>query len=175
MTFPQATGKKVTAGRDAPGRPPEQRRIISNKVPNTPAFPNDDDAELDQQQADVMEAKNLGDTYLNRHKIEDHRTTTATGALMCLGSQPLPYAARAPPPAIPVTGLRLLSYRDLALRGIPYSRSHLRRLEALGKFPRHITLGEGQGALIAWPQHEIDSWIAEKMARRAPPTKVEAG
>jgi prophage regulatory protein len=66
------------------------------------------------------------------------------------------------------TGLRLVSYPQLKSRGIPYSRSHLRRLEASGQFPRHVTLGEGLGALIAWPEHEVDGWIAEKMARRVP-------
>jgi prophage regulatory protein len=168
MTLPQATGKKVTAGRDAPGRPPEQRRIISNKLPNTLAFPNDDDAKLNQQQAGAKKVRNLGDACLITHKIEDLHTTVAAGALVHLGSQPLPYAARAPPLAMAATGLRLLSYRELKLRGIPYSRTHLRRLEALGKFPRHITLGEGLGALIAWPEHEVDQWIAERIARRIP-------
>jgi predicted DNA-binding transcriptional regulator AlpA len=167
---PQTTGKKVTAGRDAPGRPPDERRIISNRVQNTPAFPNDDDAEPDQQQAHAKKATNLGDTCLT-HKVEDLCTTVATGALVRLGTQLSPYAARAPPPTMPATGLRLLSYRDLALRGIPYSRSHLRRLEASGKFPRHLTLGEGLGALIAWPEHEVSDWIAERMARRVPLAK----
>jgi prophage regulatory protein len=162
---PQTTGKKVTAGRAAPGRPREQRRIISNKVKNAPSPANDDDTELDQQQADVKKTKDLGDPRLITHKIEDLGTAVAVGALVRSGLRPSPYNARGPPPT---TGLRLVSYPQLKLRGIPYSRSHLRRLEAAGQFPPHITLGEGLGALIAWAEHEVDGWIAEKMAQRVP-------
>src|SRR5262249_8768630 len=46
----------------------------------------------------------------------------------------------APPPS----GPRLLTYPELrARKGIPFSRSELRRRELKGTFPRHITLGEG--------------------------------
>jgi prophage regulatory protein len=168
MTLPQTTGKKVTAGRAAPERPPSQRRIINNKAWNTAVLTTGAYAELDQRQANAEKARNLGDTRFITHKVEDLHTTVAPGALVRLGSQPSPYAARAPPLVMPATGLRLLSYRELKVRGIPYSRSHLRRLEALGQFPRHMTLGEGLGALIAWAEHEVDEWIAARMARREP-------
>jgi prophage regulatory protein len=101
-------------------------------------------------------------------QISDTPTPTGTSLLIGLktSARPSPYNARAPP--MLATGLRLVSYPQLKLRGIPYSRSHLRRLEASGQFPPHVTLGEGLGALIAWPEHEVDGWIAEKMARRVP-------
>ena len=122
----------------------------------------DDGAELDQH--DAKKAKDLDDAGIApTHKIDDLSTTVVAGALVRSVSRPSPYTARAPPS---VTGLRLVSYQQLKLRGIPYSRSHLRRLEGTGQFPKHVTLGEGLGALIAWPEHEVDGWIAEKMARR---------
>jgi prophage regulatory protein len=164
----QTTGKRVTVGRTAPPRPPDQRRTIAgkNKVKNTPPAANND-AELDQQQADAKKAKDLGAPGVSpTHKIEDLSASVAAGALVRFGSRPSPYRARGPPPPMPAIDLRLLSYRDLKLRGIPYSRSHLRRLEATGHFPQHITLGEGLGALIAWAEHEVDQWIAERIARR---------
>jgi len=160
---PQTTGGKVSAGRVALRRPNGQRRIIS-KVKNAPALTVDDGAELDQH--DAKKAKDLDDAGIApTHKIDDLSTTVVAGALVRSVSRPSPYTARAPPS---VTGLRLVSYQQLKLRGIPYSRSHLRRLEGTGQFPKHVTLGEGLGALIAWPEHEVDGWINEKMARRAP-------
>lgn|SRR5215831_13847752 len=73
-------------------------------------------------------------------------------------SQHLP---RGPP------SLRLITYKELKpLKGIPYSRSEIRRKEAAGQFPKRITLAEGDGALIAWVEHEIDAYIAARMAAR---------
>jgi prophage regulatory protein len=60
-------------------------------------------------------------------------------------------------------GRRLVSYADLKARGINFSRVHLVRLEAAGKFPRHIDLGENK---IAWFDDEIDDFIEAKAAAR---------
>jgi predicted DNA-binding transcriptional regulator AlpA len=81
------------------------------------------------------------------------------------GRPPLPVDA--PPPS----GLRLLTYRELkAVKGIPFSRSELRRKESKGSFPRHITLGDGLNPTIAWVEAEIDDYIAGRMqAREVPP------
>ena len=58
----------------------------------------------------------------------------------------------------------LLSIDDLKpLKGIPYSKPHLWRLIRAGKFPRPIRLGENR---IAFPEHEIDLWVQEKIAER---------
>jgi prophage regulatory protein len=79
------------------------------------------------------------------------------------GRPPLPIDA-------PPSGLRLLTYRELkAVKGVPFSRSELRRKEAKGTFPRHITLGDGLNPTIAWIEAEIDAYIAARMeAREAP-------
>ncbi len=63
--------------------------------------------------------------------------------------------------------LRLLTFKELkARKGVPYSRSQIRRMEQARTFPLHVVLGEGDGALIAWVEHEIDQYIVEKMAAR---------
>jgi predicted DNA-binding transcriptional regulator AlpA len=69
--------------------------------------------------------------------------------------------------------LRLLTYRELKLvKGIPFSRSEIRRKEARGDFPRHIVLGEGASPTIAWIEHEIDRYILTKMAARTAPVEA---
>jgi prophage regulatory protein len=64
--------------------------------------------------------------------------------------------------------LRLLSYKELkSAKGIPYSRTEIRRKERAGAFPLHVNLGGGKnGACIAWIESEIDGWIASRMAAR---------
>jgi prophage regulatory protein len=61
------------------------------------------------------------------------------------------------------TGRRLLTYQDLRARGIPWSRVHVGRLEAAGKFPLHIDVGENS---IAWFEDEIDDFLEAKAAAR---------
>ena len=62
------------------------------------------------------------------------------------------------------TGRRVLTFVDLKERGIPWSRMHVGRLEAAGKFPMHIDLGENS---IAWFEDEIDEFLEAKAAERA--------
>jgi len=61
------------------------------------------------------------------------------------------------------TGRRLLTFADLKARGIPWTRMHVGRLEAAGKFPQHIDLG---GNSIAWFEDEIDDFLEAKAAAR---------
>jgi prophage regulatory protein len=61
------------------------------------------------------------------------------------------------------TGRRLLDYQALRERGIPWSRVHVTRLEAAGKFPQHIDLGANS---IAWFEDEIDDFLEAKAAAR---------
>ncbi len=50
---------------------------------------------------------------------------------------------------------RWLNYKELkSLKGISYSRIHLKRLEVAGKFPKRIDTG----GRVYWPEHEIDEW-----------------
>jgi predicted DNA-binding transcriptional regulator AlpA len=64
------------------------------------------------------------------------------------------------------SNLRLLSYPDLKLKGIGFSRSELRRREHAGTFPQRLKLGEGRNPTVAWVEHEIDDWIVSRMAAR---------
>ena len=55
---------------------------------------------------------------------------------------------------------------------VPYSASHIWRLERSGEFPKRIRLG---GNRVAWLQSEVESWIEGKIAERAdstPPVKL---
>ena len=56
---------------------------------------------------------------------------------------------------------------------VPYSASHIWRLERSGEFPKRIRLG---GNRVAWLQSEVESWIEGKIAARTDRTpKVNLG
>jgi prophage regulatory protein len=62
------------------------------------------------------------------------------------------------------TDRRLLDYKALRReRGIPWTRIHISRLEATGKFPLHINVGASS---IAWFADEIDDFLELKAAER---------
>ena len=48
-------------------------------------------------------------------------------------------------------------------RLIGYSNSHLKRLEAMGKFPKRVRLGDGRPA---WVFDEYEEWCAARIAER---------
>jgi prophage regulatory protein len=58
---------------------------------------------------------------------------------------------------------RLLTYKGFKAIGISFSREHLWRLEAAGKFPRRIYLSPQK---IAWFEDEILAWLAERDSER---------
>jgi prophage regulatory protein len=47
--------------------------------------------------------------------------------------------------------------------GIPYSPQHIARLEAAGRFPKRIPLGQNR---VAWLLSEIDEWLNARIALR---------
>jgi prophage regulatory protein len=60
--------------------------------------------------------------------------------------------------------LKFITYAELKpVKGIGYTRRHLRDLVRDGKFPKPVQLSE---ARIAWVEKEIDQWQAEKAAQR---------
>ena len=65
--------------------------------------------------------------------------------------------------------MRLLPFPDLKPKGIPYSRTHLWRLEKADAFPKRVHLGAHR---VAWAEAEIDRWIEQRIAERD--SKVEA-
>lgn len=59
---------------------------------------------------------------------------------------------------------KLISKKDLkAVLGIPYSFQHIARLEAAGKFPKRIQLGQNR---VAWLMAEVEAWIEGRIAVR---------
>jgi len=58
---------------------------------------------------------------------------------------------------------QLVSKKDLKTLGIPYSFAHIARLEAAGKFPKRVQLGECR---VAWRYAEVIDWIDERVALR---------
>lgn len=59
---------------------------------------------------------------------------------------------------------RLLEYWELREHGVLYSRSHIYRLEAAGKFPKRVPIGD---ARVGWVENEIDDYVAEKVKSRS--------
>jgi prophage regulatory protein len=60
-------------------------------------------------------------------------------------------------------GRRLLDFQALKARGIPWSRVHLARLEAAGKFPLHVEIGENT---VGWFEDEVDDFLELKASER---------
>ena len=49
------------------------------------------------------------------------------------------------------------------LMRVPYSRSHLWRMERDGKFPKRVKLGPNR---VGWLAGEIDAWINSRIIER---------
>jgi prophage regulatory protein len=59
--------------------------------------------------------------------------------------------------------MKFLRFTELAARGIPFSRQHIHRLVAAGRFPKPVKIGEATNGFI---EAEIDNWCAAKIAER---------
>ena len=79
------------------------------------------------------------------------------------------FGQRREPVNAPV-GSRVFTLRQLPLKGIDYSRNHLRRLWQSGKFPRPIYLSARKPV---WTEESIDSWVAEKIAEQVAKTEAK--
>ena len=59
---------------------------------------------------------------------------------------------------------RYLRYRDLKpLKGIAFSRQHIKRLQKDLKFPLSVSFGDNTEVFL---EHEIDQWVADRIAER---------
>jgi prophage regulatory protein len=67
-------------------------------------------------------------------------------------------------------GIKLLIFRDLKERGIPFSYRHLYTLEETGKFPKRVKIGEKR---VGWIESEIDTWLEAKANERLQPKKLD--
>jgi predicted DNA-binding transcriptional regulator AlpA len=71
---------------------------------------------------------------------------------------------RIPTPANDNVGHKLLRFNELkSVKGIPFTRRHIDRMEANGDFPVRVAVGQHH---VAWVESEIDEHIAELMAAR---------
>jgi predicted DNA-binding transcriptional regulator AlpA len=69
-------------------------------------------------------------------------------------------------------GQKLIQYTELkSIKGIPFTRRHLARLEDNGEFPLRVKIGQHR---VGWVESEIDAHVSELMAAR-PPRKNAAG
>jgi prophage regulatory protein len=59
--------------------------------------------------------------------------------------------------------VRVLSYGELKLKGIRFSRQWLRKLIARGEFPVPLKLGAQS---VAFVESEIDEWLAQRVHER---------
>jgi prophage regulatory protein len=62
--------------------------------------------------------------------------------------------------------MKFLLRPDLKARGITFSNKHLLKLEAAGKFPKRVRLGE---LTVAWAEPEIDAYQERLLAERGAP------
>lgn len=67
---------------------------------------------------------------------------------------------------------QVVSKKELrTLCGIPYSGQHIARLEAAGRFPKRIKLGQNR---VAWLLTEIEAWLDVRIAQREADVKRKA-
>ena len=52
---------------------------------------------------------------------------------------------------------------------VPYSASHIWRLERAGEFPQRVRLG---GNRVAWLQSEVSTWVQGKVTSRSDSTQL---
>jgi prophage regulatory protein len=62
--------------------------------------------------------------------------------------------------------MRLLSKKQVREK-VLYCPAHIARLEAAGKFPKRIRLGQGR---VGWLEVDVDDWIRARIAERDNPT-----
>jgi prophage regulatory protein len=58
---------------------------------------------------------------------------------------------------------KLLTFSELRDAGVLYTRRHVDRLEAEGKFPKRVTIGE---ARVGWVAQEVRDWIDKRIRAR---------
>lgn len=60
----------------------------------------------------------------------------------------------------------ILTQQQLAKR-VPYSRTHIARLERAGDFPKRVRLGPNR---VGWLASEVEAWIVERAEARTSTT-----
>jgi predicted DNA-binding transcriptional regulator AlpA len=61
-------------------------------------------------------------------------------------------------------GQKLIQFAELkSVKGIPFTRRHIARLEDNGDFPVRVKIGQHR---VGWVESEIDAHVSELMAAR---------
>jgi prophage regulatory protein len=60
---------------------------------------------------------------------------------------------------------RIYRFPQLKGAGVPFTRMHIDRLEKRGRFPRRFSYGANS---VAWVADEVDAWVHDRIAARAP-------
>jgi prophage regulatory protein len=66
---------------------------------------------------------------------------------------------------------RILSSAELR-KAVPYSLTHIYRLEKKGEFPRRIKVGRNR---VGWMEAEIQAWVETRMQARGQPEHPSKG
>lgn len=61
---------------------------------------------------------------------------------------------------------KLLMFNELKEHGVLLGRHQIDRLEAAGKFPRRVKMGEGRGGRVAWVGDEIAEYVGRAINAR---------
>jgi prophage regulatory protein len=64
--------------------------------------------------------------------------------------------------------MQLITWKELR-QLVPYSRTHIARLEKQGLFPQRVPLSKKR---IAWVRAEVEAWITERKASRPSPVRA---
>jgi prophage regulatory protein len=62
--------------------------------------------------------------------------------------------------------MRLLSKKQVR-EIVLYSPAHIARLEAAGRFPKRVRLGQGR---VGWVENEVLDWLKARIAERDKPS-----
>lgn len=65
--------------------------------------------------------------------------------------------------------MRIIDWKELS-KLVPYCRVHVARLEAEGRFPKRLRLGNGPRARCGWLYAEVEAWVRERADQRYPTT-----
>lgn len=59
--------------------------------------------------------------------------------------------------------MKVLAFRDLRDKGIPFCRQHITKLIKRGEFPAPLKIGLKTNA---WAESEVDQYLKDRLARR---------
>jgi prophage regulatory protein len=68
--------------------------------------------------------------------------------------------------------MKVLAFRDLRAKGIPFCRQHITKLVKKGKFPAPGKIGLKTNA---WDESEIDQYLEDRLTKRGEMKTAQTG